>query len=157
MPRDVGAAVAIHQPKDRPGIVEVVLVLAVCAGVLMALATFDDRASRREAARAGAVLAERAKVSAERAARESMTAPRTERLGREDTPIAIPAGPAFGPGSAVMSIPRKAAAPRPAAAAASPRSAARDDAFGPVLLLLMGGGGLSMVGAGLRLLSRRSA
>jgi hypothetical protein len=119
----------MHQSRERPGILEVVLVLAICGGLLMGLATLDDRAARREATRAHAVLAERAEVSTERAAREDMTPTRA--------PAVAPAGPVWGQ--------------------AAPAADARRWDTDVVLMLLMGGAGLSLAGAGLRLLSRRSA
>lgn len=188
----VGAAVAVHESADRPGWPEIVIVLLICSGLLVGLGIVDDRAARREAARAAEVLDERAKRAGERASRESMTAQaapvgaRTDNLGRESSPIVIPAGPAWGPGTSVVSHtqtsePQAAAAapplrridgpPLPAVTTEHPMFAppvrspivpaaapvpARTDA-GPVLLLLMGGAGLSLAGAGLRLLSRRSA
>lgn len=109
----MGAAVAVHERSDRPNLFEVAAVLVVCAGLLVALATIDDRAARREAAKATAVLAQRAERAGERAERESMTAPaapphaRTDRLGRESSPIVIPAGPAWSAGTSVVSHTQK--------------------------------------------------
>ena len=115
----VGVALAVPERADRPGWLERVLVLGICAGLLVAVATIDERAAGREAARAHEVIAERAQRAAERSSREAMTAPtasasaRTERLGRE-SPIVIAAGPALGPATSVVSE-QQAAAPAPGA------------------------------------------
>ena len=155
----VGAAVAVADPTDRPGLVEKILVLGVCAVLLAVVHVADQRGRERNTQKAQQVLAERAHRAAERSSREAMTAPaapaapRTEGLGRE-TPIIIGTGPAWGPAGTVVSSARptdRERAPAPAATATAPAD------VDTTLLLLLGGVGLSMTGAGLRLISRRSA
>jgi hypothetical protein len=177
----MGTAVAVHEA-ERPGWIEILSVLATCAVLLVVLGTLDDRAARREAARARTVLDERATKAGERASREAMTAPRAsprpDRLGRDHSPIVIPAGPAWGPGTSVVSHTQEARrAPTPVPlrriegratagyeAEAAPVEATGNgggtaiwDGSGPVLLILMAGAGVSMSAAGIRMLSRRSA
>ena len=114
----MAAAVAVQERFERPGWFERILVLGICAGLIVALAIYDERAAQRETARAKAVIAERAQRAAERSNREAMTAPaatgattaaapRTERLGG-DTRIVIAGGPGLGPAASIVS--REAAA-----------------------------------------------
>ena len=179
----MGAAVAVQEQAERPSLFELITVLVICAGLLVGLGALDERAQEREAARATAVLAEQAERAAGRNEREAMTAPsatayvRTDRVGRESSPIVIPAGPAWGPATSVVSHTQKSepqASPtpvlqridrtRPAVASGSLPVASRPSAAktspttlegrsaGPILLVLMGLLGLSMVAGGLRLL-----
>jgi hypothetical protein len=165
---------------------EILTVLGVCAVLLVALGMLDNRAARREAARATAVVNERSTVAGERASREAMTAPtlaRPDHLGRDAWPIVIPAGSAWGPGTSVVSHTQRQrpevqavttpgyrkqrpdppltgddTAEVPAApVAAGGGDGGRWDAASPILLLLMAAAGLSMSAAGLRMLSRPSA
>lgn len=144
-------AVAVHEPADRPGWLEKILVLGVCVGLLAFVHVADQRGRERNERRAQQVMSERAERSGERASREAMSAPaaRTERLG---SPIMIPAGGAMGPATSVVSQRR----PERPTAATTVATASRGD-VDTTLLLLLAGVGLSMCGAGLRLLSRRSA
>ena len=68
------------------------IVLVICAGLLVGLGILDDRAARREAARAQAVLAERADRSAQRAEREAMTAPSAPAFTHVSAVSAYPVG-----------------------------------------------------------------
>src|SRR5687768_3941476 len=97
------------EPADRPGWLEKILVLGICAALLVVVQIADQNGRQRNEQKAEQVLAERAERSGERASREAMTAPvaRSDRLG---TPVVIPAGPAMGPANSVVSDrkPRKA-------------------------------------------------
>ena len=176
----MGAAVAVQERPERPGVLERILVLGICAALLVTLGILDHRAATREKARAYQVIAERAKEAGERSNRESMRpapadspAPRTDRVG--GTPIVVAGGHGIGAPQNVLhraqgprtsdstsAIPEPAvhaAAPAPAPVAATAPAVATSASRGqePLLLALMAALGLSMAGGGLRLLSRRSA
>lgn len=96
--------------------------LVICAALLVGLAALDDRAARREAARAAEVLGERAERAGQRASREAMFAPaaaRTDSVGRDADPIVVPAGPGWGAGAPAVAHARRTAP----AATPSPRHA----------------------------------
>ncbi len=151
----MGAAVAVHEPAERPGWLEKLLVLGICAGLFVAVHAADQRGRERNEARAREVLAERAQRAAARANRETMTGPAAAaRTQGDGSSIVLPGGISFGgPPAATRTAPAK---PVAATEAAPAEPAGRDDA-GSILLLLMGAAGLSMCGAGLKLLSRPSA